>query len=100
MFCAPKAETVDSMEEGTKNRKLMIFSTMPTAAASFSPRRLAMMVMMIKEIWINPSCKAMGTPIFSSLPVALFCGLKSVLESPRSFLRFMITDKDTTTLMA
>ena len=36
MFCAPSAETVESMEEGIKNRKLMIFSTMPTAADSLS----------------------------------------------------------------
>ena len=45
MFCAPSAETVESMEDGTKNRKLMTFSTMPTAAASVSPRWFAMTVM-------------------------------------------------------
>ncbi len=58
MFCAPSAETVESMEEGTRNRKLMIFSTMPTVAASFNPRRLAMMVMTINAIRIRPSCRA------------------------------------------
>jgi len=38
MFCAPKAETVESIDDGIKNKKPMIFSTMPTAAASVSPR--------------------------------------------------------------
>ena len=46
---APSADTVESMELGTRKRKLMIFSTMPTAAASVSPRWLAMMVMIIKD---------------------------------------------------
>ena len=32
------ADTVDSIDEGTRNTKLMNFSTIPTAAASFSPR--------------------------------------------------------------
>ena len=31
-------KTVDSIEDGTRNKKLIIFSTIPTAAASFSPR--------------------------------------------------------------
>ena len=48
MFCAPSAETVESMDEGTRNTKLMNFSTMPTAAASVSPRRLAMIVIIMK----------------------------------------------------
>ena len=50
MFWADKAETADSMEEGTRNTMPMNFSTMPTAAASASPRRLAMMVMTMKAI--------------------------------------------------
>ena len=33
MFWAARAETAESIEEGTRNRKLMTFSTMPTAAA-------------------------------------------------------------------
>ena len=37
IFCAAIAETADSIEDGTKNTKLMIFSTIPTAAASFNP---------------------------------------------------------------
>ena len=55
MFGAPRAETVESMEDGIRNRKLMTFSTMPTAAASLSPRWLAMMVMTRKAIWMRPS---------------------------------------------
>ena len=30
-FCAPSAETADSIDDGTRNRKPMIFSTIPTA---------------------------------------------------------------------
>ena len=63
-FWAARADTVDSMEDGTRNTKLMTFSTMPTAAASFRPRWLAMMVMRMKDTWMNPSCKATGTPTF------------------------------------
>ena len=37
IFWAPSAETVDNMDEGIKNKKLMIFSTITTAAASFNP---------------------------------------------------------------
>lgn len=32
-FCAPSAETADSIDDGTRNRKPMIFSTIPTAAS-------------------------------------------------------------------
>ena len=46
---APSADTVESMELGTRKRKLMIFSTMPTAAASVRPRWFAMMVMSMKD---------------------------------------------------
>lgn len=35
---------LDSIEDGTRKNRLIIFSTMPTAAASFKPRRLAIMV--------------------------------------------------------
>ena len=49
MFWAASADTVDSMVEGTRNRMPMIFSTMPTAAASFRPRRLANTVMARKD---------------------------------------------------
>ena len=48
-FCAPSAETVESIDDGMRKRKPMIFSTMPTAAASVRPRRLAMIVMMTNE---------------------------------------------------
>jgi hypothetical protein len=50
MFWADRAETADSMEEGTRNTMPINFSTMPTAAASASPRRLAMMVITMKAI--------------------------------------------------
>ena len=63
IFCAPRTDTADSMEDGTRNKKLMIFSTIPTAAASLSPRRFAMLVMTINATWISPSCSAIGRPI-------------------------------------
>ena len=55
IFWADRAETADSMEEGTRNTMPINFSTIPTAAASASPLRLAMIVMTIKAIWIKPS---------------------------------------------
>ncbi len=99
MFCAPSADTVDSMEDGTRNRKLMIFSTMPTAAESFRPRLLAMMVMMMNATWISPSCRATGTPIFSMLPITCLSGRKSAFFRERPVPRRIIT-RDTPTLTA
>ena len=61
-FWAATEETAADMAEGTRNRKQMIFSTMPTAAATLTPLALAMAVITRKEIWISPSWKAMGTP--------------------------------------
>ena len=55
MFCAPMADTVESIDDRTRNRKLMSFSTMPTAAESVSPRRFAITVMRMNAIWISPS---------------------------------------------
>ena len=79
-FWAPSADTVDSIEDGTRKMKLMIFSTMPTAAASVRPRRLAMTVMSKNEIWISPSCKATGTPMLAAQATAIkYIGLR---ESP------------------
>ncbi len=49
-FCAATAETVDIMAEGTRKRKLMIFSTTPTAAETSTPRLFAMAVMTRNEI--------------------------------------------------
>ena len=40
----------DNILDGTKNKKLMIFSTTPTAAAISTPRLLAIIVIMINEI--------------------------------------------------
>ena len=77
IFCAPSAETVASMEDGTRKTKLMNFSTMPTAAASVSPRIFAMMVMTRKAIWMNPSCREMGTPMRKSCPMTFCRGRKS-----------------------
>ncbi len=50
IFCAQRAETVESIEDGTRNKTPITFSTIPTAAASESPLRLAMIVIRIKEI--------------------------------------------------
>ena len=75
-FWAPKADTVESMDEGTKNKKLITFSTIPTAAASVRPLLFAIIVIMINATWIRPSCMAMGKPIFNNLLIVSFLGLK------------------------
>ena len=64
-FCAPSADTVESIDEGTRNRKHIIFSTMPTAAESVRPRRFAMTVRIINATWISPSWSETGTPMDS-----------------------------------
>ena len=99
MFCAPNADTVESIEDGTRNRKLMIFSTIPTAAATLSPLRLAMIVMMINATWINPSCAAIGTPILSTCPIVTRSGRKSALFTEIPVFFFKITKSDTATLI-
>ena len=81
MFCAPSAETAESMEDGSRNMKLMIFSTMPTAAASVSTRWFAMIVMIMKETWMKPSWSMTGTPMDRSFPTVAFSGRKSVVCS-------------------
>ena len=100
MFWAPRADTVESMEEGTRNKKPIIFSTMPTAAASVRPRRLAMMVMTMKETWMKPSCKAMGMPIFSRRPITARSGRRSAFVREMPVFRLTITRRDTATLTA
>ena len=80
-FCAASADTVDSMEDGTRNTKLMTFSTMPTAAASFRPRWLAMMVMRMKDTCIKPSCSVTGTPTRKMGPITSRRGRKLSLRS-------------------
>lgn len=71
------ADTVESIADGTMNTSPINFSTMPTAAASISPRWLAMTVMARNEICMNPSCMAIGTPIFRMCLMTSFCGRKS-----------------------
>lgn len=56
------------MELGTMNKKLIIFSTRPTAAASTSPRWLAITVININATWMQPSCTATGTPNLKNAP--------------------------------
>ena len=68
---------MDSIYEGTRYTKLMNFSTIPTAAASFSPRRFAITVMMMKAICISPSCVAMGKPIRRIRPSTALSGTRS-----------------------
>ena len=55
------------MEEGTRKRKLMTFSTMPTAAASFKPLRFAMIVMMMKCHLDQPILQSDGNPDLKKL---------------------------------
>ena len=45
---------------------------MPTAAESTRPRQFAIMVIMMNDTCMNPSCKAMGVPICRSLLVMRF----------------------------
>ena len=57
---------------------LIIFSTIPTAAASFRPLWFAMTVMMIKAIWIQPSWTATGNPTRKICHITFLFGRKSV----------------------
>ena len=98
MFWAPRADTVDSIEEGTRNKNPMIFSTIPTAAASVRPRRLAMMVMMMNEIWIKPSCKVTGMPIFRIFFITAPSGRRSPFWMRTPMSRRRMTKRDTATL--
>ena len=66
MFCAAIAEIVESIVDGTRNKKVMIFSTMPTAAAISTPRLFAIIVMNRNDTWMNPSCAAIGAPMLKS----------------------------------
>ncbi len=50
IFWADSADTVDSKDDGTRNRMPIIFSTIPTAAASLSPLRLAIIVIIMNAI--------------------------------------------------
>ena len=100
MHCAPRADTVESMDDGTRNKKLMIFSTMPTAAASVRPRRLAMTVMNKNAIWISPSCSATGTPMRKMRPMTARRGRRSLRVRAMPSRSRRMTTSDTTTLTA
>lgn len=50
MHWAQIAEIADSILDGTKNKKPMIFSTMPTAAAMLTPLEFAITVIIINDI--------------------------------------------------
>ena len=76
----------------------MNFSTIPTAAASLRPLRLAMTVMTINAICINPSCTATGTPIFKICPIAADCGRKSSRRSEMPIFLLKITANAAATL--
>ena len=58
-----------------------------------------MIVIIMKATWIKPSCKAMGIPIFSILPITGRWGLKSDFCRTILFLLIM-TIKEITTLIA
>lgn len=55
----------------------MIFSTIPTAAASVSPRWFAKIVITTKDTWMKPSCRHTGTPTFKIFFMVMRFGLKS-----------------------
>ena len=77
MFCAAIAETVASIAEGTMNSSPMNFSTIPTAAASFSPLPFAITVMAMNAIWMKPSWSEIGTPVLSIPDIVRRSGLRS-----------------------
>ena len=90
MFPAPIAcdeivEMVESIDDGTKNKKEIIFSTIPTAAEISTPLLLAIIVIIKNETWINPSCKDTGTPILSTFLNMLESSLKSLIFITTSF---------------
>ena len=60
--------------------KHMIFSTIPTLAASISPLELAIIVITINAIWIKPSCNATGVPTFNILRMLSLSGFSSFNE--------------------
>ena len=98
-FCADMAETVESIADGTIKSSPINFSTMPTAAASSSPRILAMMAIRIKETCIKPSCSATGKPIFKMSESMFLCGLRSVALRSNTSLCRLIAMKAKSTLM-
>ena len=55
IFWAESADTVASIDDGIMNIALIIFSTIPTAAASSSPLWLAITVIIINATCIHPS---------------------------------------------
>ena len=77
----------------------MIFSTIPTAAAVSSPRLFAIIVIIIKAIWINPSCSATGIPIFNNRFIVFLSILKSFLEREIPVFFFIITTRAISTLI-
>ena len=98
IFWAASADTVASMEDGTMNIKLIIFSTTPTAAASFTPRLLAMTVITMKAICMHPSCTATGRPIFTISPSTDFLGTKSFFAILSPVFILLIATNDIITL--
>ena len=100
MFCAPSTETVESIDEGTRKMKLMIFSTMPTAAASVRPRIFAMTVMTRKATWMKPSCSEIGTPMRRRRHSTGRSGRKSCRVSAMPARPLFTWARASTTLMA
>ena len=98
MLWAAKADTVASMADGTMNTSPINFSTIPTAAASISPRPLAITVMTIKATWMKPSCRATGTPMLKIRAMPRRCKRRSrpVMCNMARWRR--ITTSDTNTL--
>ena len=100
IFCATSAEIVDIIDDGTRNKILIIFSTIPTAAASVSPRWFAKIVITTKDTWMKPSCRHTGIPTFKIFFMVMRFGLKSDFSKRIPLFLFKITTIDTTTLIA
>ena len=62
MFWATKVERADMNAMGMMERNTKSFSEMPIPAASATPRRLTMLVIIKKEMFTRKSCRAMGAP--------------------------------------
>ena len=66
-----------SMADGTRKRKLISFSTIPTAAASTTPRWLTMTVIRRNDTCTKASCRQMGRPVETMARMVLPSILKS-----------------------
>lgn len=97
-FWAEITETVESSDDGTRNNIPISFSTIPTAAASSSPRLLAIMVIIYKRNLYKSVLKCNGNTDFEYVFHQITFGFKSFRQMLIKFFRLIITVSETITL--